>query len=216
MDGGTQGRGLAHGSVAVVLTLHENRTEQEGNGQARHQMVQRQLHARAFAKRALPGVDGRCGRVERHRVGIGVAGGADADGFQMLLVETARDPVEIQLRAQQIPQRRVVEQRVRRPYQPAAGDEGQHPVQAGLEHTQRVGLEHMVNSEVAPHALDRVHGLPEMRRIGRQCDGAHGAGGGPGDDGERAGRAAPQDLGDPFEHADLVGRPRAAAGQYQA
>jgi hypothetical protein len=128
----------------------------------------------------------------------------------MLLVEAARNPVEIQFRAQEVPQRPVVEQRVRRPHQPAAGDESQHPVQTGFEHAHRVGLEHLVNSKVAPHPLDRVHGLSEMRRIGRQRDGA------PRNDGERARRAAPQDLGDPFQHADLVSRPRAAAGQYQA
>src|ERR1700738_3784127 len=55
----------------------------------------------------------------RNKKGIEVlARGADADTLQMLFVQASRDAVEMQLRAQQTPQRRVVEERMRRMHQP--------------------------------------------------------------------------------------------------
>ena len=59
VDRRTQGRGLAHGAVAEVLVVQQNGPKQERDGQARHQMLQRQLHARALAKRPRPGLDRR-------------------------------------------------------------------------------------------------------------------------------------------------------------
>ncbi len=156
------------------------------------------------------------GGVKSHRIRIGVARGADADRLQMLLVQAARDAVEVQLLAQQIPQRRVVEQRMRRMHQPAAGDERQHPVQSGPQHAGGVRLEHLVHAKIAPHSFDGIHRAPEVRRVRGERDGADGAGGGPGDDGKRTRGTAPQQFRDALEHADLVGGARAAARQHQA
>ena len=86
VDGRAQRRGLAHGSIAEVLLMQEDRAEQERNGQARHQVLERELHARALTGGAGPGLDGSGARIESDRVRLGIAGRADADRLQVLFV----------------------------------------------------------------------------------------------------------------------------------
>src|SRR5450631_1653746 len=101
-------------------------------------------------------------------------------------------------------------------HQPTAGEERQRPVQSGFQHAHRVRFEHMMHAKIAPYPLDGVHGSPEMRRVRGESDRTDRAGGGSGNDGKRASRAAPQQSRDAFEHAHLIGRARATACQYQA
>jgi len=72
-----------------------------------------------------------------------------------------------------------VEDRMRRMHQPAAGDECQHPVHAGPEHAHGIGFEHMVHAKFAPHPLDGIDRVPEVRpHPRRERPRADGAGGG--------------------------------------
>ena len=178
-------------------------------------MLQSQLHARALAPRLGPGLDRRCARIKCDGIRIRIAGCANADGLQALLVQISRNSVEIQILPQQLPQRGIVEQRTRRMNQPAPGEQRQHPVQSGLQDADRIRPDHLVHPEVAPHPLNGVYGLPEMRRIRGESDGADRAGGSAGNDLKRAAGTAPHKLGDALEHAHLIGGARPAAGQYQ-
>ncbi len=182
----------------------------------RHQMIQRQCGAHALAINARPRLRRRLRGEESHRVRIAVASRADADGVQVRLVQAARNAVEMQMRAQQLPQRCIVEQGMRRLHQPTAGEKRQEPMQPRSHHAERVRLEHVMHPKFAPHSLDRINGTAEMRGIRCQRDGAHGARRGAGNDGERTGRTAPQQIRDALEHADLVGRAGTAARQHQA
>ena len=121
VNGRAQRRGLPHRAVAEVLLMQEDGAEQERNRQARHQMLEGELHPGALARRAGPGLDRPGAGVESDRIGLRIAGRADAHGPQMLLVHAARDALEMQIPAQQLPQRRVVEQRARRMHQPPPG-----------------------------------------------------------------------------------------------
>ena len=215
VDGRTQRRGLAHGAVAEVLLMQKDRAEQERNGQARHQVLEGELHPCALARRPGPWLDGPGACVEGDRVRLGIAGRADADRLQVLLVHAARNAVEIEVFAQQLPQRRVVEQRARRMHQPASGEQREDPVKSRLEHARKIRLDHVMHAKLPPHLLDGIHRMPEMRRVRGNRDGAHGPGRGAGDDRKGVAGAATQELGDTLEHADLIRGARTAAGQYQ-
>jgi len=101
-------------------------------------------------------------------------------------------------------------------HQPPPGGQREDPLQTGTQHAGRVRLDHVVNAEIAPHLLDGIDGVPEVGGVRSKRDGAHRSGGGAGDHLKRASGAAAQLLGDALEHADLVCRARAAAGQDQA
>ena len=70
----------------------------------------------------------------------------------------------------------------------AAGESASDQCSPDLQHAGRVGLDDVVHAEFAPHPLDGVDRVSEMRGIGGERDGADGAGGGAGDHLKRAAR----------------------------
>jgi hypothetical protein len=216
VNGGAQRRGLPHRTVPEVLLMQEDGPEQEGNRQARHQVLERELHPGALARRPGPGLDRPGTGVKGDRIGIRIAGGANADGAQMLFVHPARNALEPQVLAQQFPERGVVEQRARRMHQPPSGDQRQDPVQPRPQDADRIRLDHVVNPEFPPHLLDDVNRVAEVSGIRGERNRAHRAGGRAGNHLERAAGAPAQLFGDAFEHPHLIGRARPAARQHQA
>jgi hypothetical protein len=138
------------------------------------------------------------------------------DRPQVLFVHAPRDALEMQLLAQQRPERGVVEHRARGMHEPAAGHQREDPLQARAQHADGIRLDHVVYAEFPPYLLDGVDRVPEVGGIGGERDGAHGACRRAGDDLKRRPGAASQLLGDALEHADLIGRACAATRQDQA
>jgi hypothetical protein len=68
----------------------------------------------------------------------------------------------------------------------------------------------------APDAFEIAHGDAKAQRVRGENGRRYGAGGGAGDDRKRATRLGRQQVGKRLEHADLVGRTRAAARQDKA
>ena len=57
VDGGTHGIQLAHGPVAEILVPERQRREQQGDGDARHEVLEREARAPADALYAAPLLD---------------------------------------------------------------------------------------------------------------------------------------------------------------
>ena len=122
--------------------------------------------------------------------------------------------VEIRHVRQQLAQRRIVEQRPRRP-DGAAGEQRAHPAAARLEHRRGVRAEHLVDAEVRPDLLDLADRLLPASDIAREDAGRHGARRRSHDDGKRP-VGTRMYLRQRLQHADLERGARAAAGQDQS
>jgi hypothetical protein len=97
----------------------------------------------------------------------------------------------------------------------SAQHQGGQPAHAVGEHAGGVGAKNLVDPEIAPHEIETPHAFVKPGGVNRQGGGVDGAGRGAAQDRKRIRGLAREQLGDGLQHAHLVGRARAAAGQYQ-
>ena len=91
------------------------------------------------------------------------------------------DAGAVDVNAEQLAQRRVVEQRLRRRQHEAAGDQREHPVKARAQHVHGIDVEHLLRAEVGPHPLQACDGAAPVVRFGCQHSRGDRAGGCPDD-----------------------------------
>ena len=155
----------------------------------------------------------------------GIARGRDRQRAQMALGNQpgqARQRHQIGL--QQLAQRRVVEQRARAHAAPAGQGPTQRqqaqPARAAAQHAQCIGAIDMFCVQMTPDMGHLPHREVEVVGAAGQCRGIDRAGRRAGDDRKGVGPmsmpAAAPDMGNGFEHADLVGSAGAAAREQQA
>jgi len=177
-------------------------------------MIQSDRRAHSDALHARPVADRVDAVEEGHRAAAAVTGGAQRKGAHVAALDAAANAGTIDVHAEQLAQRRVIEQRLRRRQHQAAGDERQHPVRAGAQHVMGIDMEHLARMEVGPHALESRHRAAPVVRLGRQHAGGYGTRRGTDDDRERVARAR-QHLRERQQHPDLVSRTGAAPRQHK-
>ncbi|MNZ89109.1 hypothetical protein D3C78_1080150 [compost metagenome] len=229
VDGRRQRRGLAHGAVAEIFDMRADVQrcggKDEGNRRRREQVGMADVAADRASLGAYPGLQMGMGFVEAHMFARAVARGGDGQRAQMALGDQpgqARQRHQIAL--QQRGQRRVVQQGARAHGAPAGQGPAQRqqaqPARAAAQHAQRIGVVDAVGVQMAPGAGDLPHGVVEMVGAAGQGGGIDGAGRRARENGKGVGpmalAAVAPDLGNGFEHADLVGGAGAAAGEQQA
>ncbi len=125
------------------------------------------------------------------------------------------DAAEVEAVAQQLAQRRIVQQRSRRAAREPAQRQRRQPARAGDADTRRIGAINLMRIEVFPDAHQAGHPGPEiLRRHGQRC-GVKGAGRGAAKNRERIALRLVQQLANRLQHTDLIAGTRAAAGQDQ-
>ena len=151
-----------------------------------------------------------------------VARRGDGERMQMPFGHDAVQPAGVDELAEQLLERRVVEQRARPGAAPArdhpADRHHRQPARAGADHAERIGAVDLLGAEVLPDVDEPGDGLVEGVGTARQRGGVDRAGRRAGDDGKGVaggGAAVAPDLRDRLQHADLVGGARAAAGENQ-
>ena len=89
-------------------------------------------------------------------------------------------------------------------------------MRASPGHAQRVGTVYVVRVKVLPDTAQIADRRREILRKAGQRRRVDRAGGGAADDGKRIAGLVRQNLGNAFEHADLIRRARPASGKDQA
>jgi len=210
-----QRRGLPHRAVAEMGADHPHGREQERDGGTRHQVVEPQFGGDAALPRALPALRRPGGVDERHPLARREAGRRHRQRVEEALVEVLPDAREVAPPLEQLPQGRVVQQRLRRRQQPATRQQGEQHLCPGPQDDRRIGAEHLLHAEVPPHPVERRGALAEARGIGGQHGREDGPGGRAAQDAEGQRRARGTPAGDRVQDADLVGRTRPAPRQHE-
>ena len=213
---GADRRDLAHRAVAEVLAVDVHRREDERQRAGGEQVIERDRHRHADAPRALPRLHPRRALIKTHRLARGVARAGDAEGGQVAAVDRALDRREVEVLAEQVGERRIVEQRNRAAAESAAGEHGEDPKQAVGERPPRIGAVDVVHAEVLPHHHQAPHAAAEVVGVGRHHGGVDGAGGSAADDGKGRVHLGRQQFGERPQHSNLVGGTRAASGHDQS
>jgi hypothetical protein len=132
------------------------------------------------------------------------------------------DAVHVEVAAQQLAQRRVVEQAARAAARPARDGPAQaehgEPARAALHRLEGIGTVDVLDMQALPEVQQAVDGTVEIVRMAGQRRRIDGPGRGAADDRKGVGRHAgiAAQLGDGRQHPDLIGRTRAAARQDQS
>ena len=216
VHGRTEGRELPHRSVAVVVAVHRPAGKMNGIAALAISTSTSIFAPHAGPAHARPLLRGRRRLEERHCAPGRVTGRRDGERLDAPCLDICSDALERDGAQQQVPQRRGVEQRARGRQQPAAGRNGQHPVQARAQHRRRIGPDHLLDAESCPDVLEHLHRGPEMLRPCGERGGVQRSGGSPHQHFERARRVRRHPVGDRTEYADLVRGPGAAASQNQS
>ena len=216
MQRGAQGRNLAHRAIAEILAVDMHRGKNKRQRRRCQHVVGSDRHRDADAPRALPRLHARHTLKKGHRLAGGVARTGHADRGQVAAVDCSLDRREIEPRAQQFRERRVVEQRhVRAPAQAAAEQRGERKARGVEKYAGRVGAVDVMRMKVLPHRHQLAHAAPEIAAIGGEHRRIHGTGGGAGDDRKRIAYVFGQQFRYGAQHPDLVRGTRAATGQDQ-
>lgn len=167
---------LAHRAVAVVLGAELHGREQHRNPEARHQVIETERIAPACARGPRPVAHRLDGLVEGDRPRGAIARGTQRHTPQLPACETARNARPVDLRGEQTPQGRIVEQCARRIEQQTTGKQRPEPAQPGAQHAPGIGVEDLGHFEVSPHRIERSDGITPAPRLAREHAGRHGSG----------------------------------------
>ncbi len=214
MNGRTQRIQLAHRAVAEEFLAEFHRREQQRDGGARHQMIERQLGSPSQTLHPCPLRNRFDTVIERNRLARSVARRAQRERIQMAAGDAPADSGAIDMNSQQLPQRTVVEKRFRRRQHETAGHQGEHPMEPGAQHVHGVDVEHLVGTEIGPHAFESEDCAPPVMRLGSEHARGNSSCGSAHDHLERVAGARHQ-LGECQQHSDLVRRTRTTARQDQ-
>ncbi|MNE19904.1 hypothetical protein D3C80_1130030 [compost metagenome] len=178
-------------------------------------MLDTQTGGQTDAPVAQPGIDGTAALIEGHRLAGLIAESGHRHGMQVLLFEGMADAAHVQVLVKQMTQRRTVEQGHR--YRRSKTEQTVTDEAAGLaNHPRPVAAQYLLAAKALPEAGQAPDRIGKVRRTAGQGHRVDGTRGGTDDHRKRIGRTRRQQIGNPGQHANLVGSAGATAGEDQA
>src|SRR3569832_521476 len=148
---------LAHGSIAEIFAMDLHGLKYQWDRGRGHDVLKTDFRGCADAPRAPPRRHRVHALIKRHRLARAVAGTGDTQRMQVPLVDRRLDATEFELFAEQLVQRRAIEQGVRIVFAQASEHHGCKPARTGGHHTGDVGTEDLLRVKVFPHVHQPVH-----------------------------------------------------------
>src|SRR3569833_548517 len=148
---------LAHGSIAEIFAMELHGLKYQWDRGRGHDVLKTDFRGCADAPRAPPRRHRVHALIKRHRLARAVAGTGDTQRMQVPLVDRRLDATEFELFAEQLVQRRAIEQGVRIVFAQASEHHGCKPARTGGHHTGDVGTEDLLRVKVFPHVHQPVH-----------------------------------------------------------
>ncbi len=195
-----------------LTELH--RRKQQGNRNARHEVIERKQRAPPHALEARPVVHTLPRIVKGDRLSGDIARGAKCERTQVPALDARANARPVHVLRQQLAQRRVIQHGLRRRQQEPAGNQRQHPMDARPKHVDRIDAKHLPGVEVAPHFLEPTHRAAPVHGLGREHARRHRTGRCTDDHLERT-ASARKDFCQGAKHAHLVSRTCPTARQHE-
>src|SRR3569832_1599269 len=148
---------LAHGSIAEIFAMDLHGLKYQWDRGRGHDVLKTDFRGCADAPRAPPRRHRVHALIKRQQQTQTKTGTGYTQRMQVPLVERRGDATEFELFAEQLVQRRAIEQGVRIVFAQASEHHGCKPARTGGHHTGDVGTEDLLRVKVFPHAHQPVH-----------------------------------------------------------